>query len=192
VNLSNSRLSEFSFLAFILTVLGFLASNCEYSAHGLTQNKKQNQSATIVRESDDLGFGDSELVKSVTDSNSAPALLSAKTTRQSVTLQFHDVIITACRKDVSYPLTDVAASGSGTNFDFCVANLIRLASSRNLQATKWMIERFTTDWQGAANPDLQFQFDGTRYNLQKIDGIRIFHCANVKADDRAIIRAQPI
>jgi hypothetical protein len=60
-----------------------------------------------------------------------------------------------------------------------------------MHATKRLVERFTTDLQGLANPDEQFQLDGTRYNLQRIYGIRMFHCANIKADDRAILRAQP-
>ncbi len=190
MKLSKCRLAEFSCLAFVLTVLVFLVSNREYSVHCAAQSRGQSELASAVRESDDLGFGDSELIKSVTDSKSSAPLLFARTTRQSVILKVHDVVITGCREDVSHPLTDVIASGSGTNFDFCVANIIRLASSRNVQATKWLIERFTTDLQGEANPDEQIELDGTRYNLQRIHGVRIFHCANIKADDRAILTAQ--
>jgi hypothetical protein len=112
-------------------------------------------------------------------------------TNEFFELQLRGINVEGSLRKDSRKVIFVTVSGNGSEFNTCVKRIIELAGAKNKGAVNLIVTRFTAHLQRQVNPDEYFEQDGTRYHLQIISGVRTFHCTNARADDRAILRAQP-
>ncbi len=181
-------------LAMGLVATAALHSSCD--AQGVI-GKTKAESKNLTRAgadkeiSEDLRFTVEQLISSLRNGIKRPSSLSIEKANDLFALRLKDVNITGYPRKVSHKVVHVTVSGTGVEFNTCVERVIRLASADNKTAARDIVTRFTTNLHDQVNPNVYFEQDGARYYFHKFSGIPTFHCTNAKADDRAILKAQP-
>jgi hypothetical protein len=171
--------------------LSFSADAQEFKASLGIKSKLPKSECRDLRDMENLGFCFDDLITSLRSGEKPVKILSKRVAEQFFELQLKDVKVMGYPRNVSHKVIYVTVSGTGSEFQSCVERIIKLANAKNNTASTGIIARFTTNLRGKVRPEEYFQQYGIRYHLQSISGVPTFHCTNARADDRAIIRAQP-
>ncbi len=163
----------------------------EVSASHRTTSSMPNPGRGDEENFENLGFRFDQLISSLNTGDKPVKILSTRVCDEFFELQMKEVKVVGYYRNLSKKVIYVVVSGNGAQFQACVVSIIKLANSNNKAALSKIVARFTTSLHGKAGPEEYFQQGGIRYHLQNISGVPTFHCTNAKADDRAIIRAQP-
>jgi hypothetical protein len=180
-----------AFLVLYLLVGATSFCNAQGVGSARKTNSVKSEVTSAAEESESLCFSVDQLVKALETGDTPLKVLSKDTDKELFTLRLKGIKIMGCARKASGKIIHVTVAGIGSEFNACVEKLIRLANGANTAASAEIVARFTTNLRDKANPDENFQQDGTRYYLHRFSGVPTFHCTNARADERAIIRAQP-
>jgi hypothetical protein len=119
-------------------------------------------------------------------------VLSVKISPDNFTMNLIEGIrIAGCHNRVNHRVIDLTVFGKGSKFKECVDRVTRLASAGREGPADLFAMPFMTAPPSQEVYEEYVERDGTRYHMQKLSGAYSFHCCNARADDRAILKAQP-
>lgn len=153
------------------------------TSHGTTKDCEQN---SLER----LDFNLEKLL-AILKGEPAPLAISVDVAPDTFIAKAKDLSISGCYQKKSGKVIGVAVNGLGKQFESTVLKVIDLANLKNSADGKMLKEKMINAIRTQQNPEVFLDQAGTRYHLQKFSGRLNFHCTNARADDRAIVKAQP-